>query len=122
MGHLDASGLGYRLSDGRQLLEEVSFRVGSGDVVALVGENGAGKTTLLRMLSGELPSLSGGVSVQATRTFTFNASNEVTRSRPRTRHDRFPRVRRSYGWERAMPACSCRGLSQPASGSSSGTP
>ncbi len=40
--------------DGRVLLDEVSFRVGDGAKVALVGANGAGKTTLLRIVTGEL--------------------------------------------------------------------
>jgi ATPase subunit of ABC transporter with duplicated ATPase domains len=36
------------------LLEDVSFRVGDGQKVALVGANGAGKTTLLRIITGDL--------------------------------------------------------------------
>lgn len=45
------------------LLADVSFRVGEGAVVALVGANGAGKTTLLRLLSGELKAHGGTVTV-----------------------------------------------------------
>src|SRR4051794_28012449 len=48
MGHVDVAGVTYELPDGRMLLDEVSFRVGDGAKVALVGANGAGKTTLLR--------------------------------------------------------------------------
>ncbi len=44
----------YELPDGRVLLDDVSFRVGDGAKVALVGANGAGKTTLLRIVTGEL--------------------------------------------------------------------
>ncbi|MFD7921583.1 ABC-F family ATP-binding cassette domain-containing protein [Streptomyces sp. NPDC059740] len=61
MGHLEASHLDYYLPDGRTLLSDVSFHVGDGTVVALVGANGAGKTTLLRMLSGELQAHGGTV-------------------------------------------------------------
>jgi ATPase subunit of ABC transporter with duplicated ATPase domains len=61
MGHLQVSHLDYYLPDGRLMLNDVSFRVGQGDVAALVGPNGAGKTTLLRLLSGELKPDSGTV-------------------------------------------------------------
>lgn len=62
MGHLEAGHLEYYLPDGRPLLGDVSFRVGEGAVVALVGANGAGKTTLLRLLSGEFKPHGGTVS------------------------------------------------------------
>ncbi len=51
----------YELPDGRVLLDDVSFRVGEGAKVALVGANGAGKTTLLRIVTGDLRPHSGGV-------------------------------------------------------------
>jgi len=37
---------------GNVVLSDVSFEVGRGEIVALVGENGAGKTTLMRILFG----------------------------------------------------------------------
>lgn len=61
MGHVEVAHLEYVLPDGRVLLDDVSFRVGEGAVVALVGANGAGKTTLLRMISGELAPEEGSV-------------------------------------------------------------
>ncbi len=51
----------YELPDGRVLLDDVSFRVGEGAKVALVGANGAGKTTLLRIITGELAPHAGVV-------------------------------------------------------------
>jgi len=64
VGFLEASSLAYQLNDGRLLFDDVSFRVGPGQVVALVGDNGAGKTTLLRILGGELTALRGSAQVQ----------------------------------------------------------
>ncbi|GAA4887651.1 ABC-F family ATP-binding cassette domain-containing protein [Saccharopolyspora cebuensis] len=64
MGFLEASALSYRLGDGRELFRDVSFRVGAGHVVALVGDNGAGKTTLLRIAAGELRPESGAATGQ----------------------------------------------------------
>ncbi|MET9876129.1 ATP-binding cassette domain-containing protein [Actinacidiphila glaucinigra] len=63
MGHVDVAHLEYYLPDGRVLLGDVSFRVGEGAAVALVGANGAGKTTLLRLISGELKPHGGTVTV-----------------------------------------------------------
>ncbi|GAA2415432.1 ATP-binding cassette domain-containing protein [Streptomyces glaucosporus] len=63
MGHVEAAHLEYWLPDGRMLLNDVSFRVGEGASVALVGANGAGKTTLLRLISGELKPHGGTVTV-----------------------------------------------------------
>jgi ATPase subunit of ABC transporter with duplicated ATPase domains len=36
---------------GSYLFEEVTFRLGAGDRVGLVGKNGAGKSTMLKMLA-----------------------------------------------------------------------
>ncbi|WP_363326332.1 ATP-binding cassette domain-containing protein [Haloactinopolyspora sp.] len=61
MGHIDLNGVGFTLPDGRVLLDDISFRVGDGAKVALIGANGSGKTTLLKIIAGELGSHAGAV-------------------------------------------------------------
>jgi len=63
MGHIDVSTVEYTLSDGRLLLNDVSFRVGDGAKVALIGPNGSGKTTLIRMICGDIKPDKGSVSI-----------------------------------------------------------
>ncbi len=62
MGHVELAGVSYHLPDGRVLLDDVSFRVAEGSIVALVGANGAGKTTLLKITAGDLTPTAGSVS------------------------------------------------------------
>ncbi len=48
-------------------LDDVSFRVHEGQIVALIGPNGAGKTTLLNVIAGALEATSGEVFFQGKR-------------------------------------------------------
>src|SRR5258705_5804661 len=61
MGHVDVAGIGFELPDGRVLLDDITFRVGDGAKVALVGANGSGKTTLIRIIAGDLKPHSGSI-------------------------------------------------------------
>ena len=49
---------------GTYLFEEVTFRLGAGDRVGLVGKNGAGKSTMLKILSKELAPDSGVIATE----------------------------------------------------------
>lgn len=60
---LSVAGLGVRLS-GRDVLDDVTFEVGRGELVGLIGANGAGKTTLMRAIIGLLKASSGSVVVR----------------------------------------------------------
>jgi len=44
-------------------LDDVSFSVEKGEVVAILGKNGAGKSTLLKVLAGVLPPTAGSVTI-----------------------------------------------------------
>ncbi len=68
----------------RLLLDRVTWRLGPGDRVAVVGVNGSGKTSLLRLLTGDLPPTTGRVRVGAT-VRVAHLSQEVTELEPSQR-------------------------------------
>lgn len=49
---------------GTYLFEEVTFRLGAGDRVGLIGKNGAGKSTMLKILSGDIRPDSGVIATE----------------------------------------------------------
>lgn len=59
---LEFSGIGKSFP-GVRALDNVSFRVTGGKVLALLGENGAGKSTLLKILSGDLQPDEGSIMI-----------------------------------------------------------
>ncbi|WP_217183020.1 ABC-F family ATP-binding cassette domain-containing protein [Streptomyces sp. AC495_CC817] len=63
MGYIDVAGVSLTLPDGRPLLDEAAFRVGSDSTSALIGPNGAGKTTLLRIIRGDQAADAGVVTI-----------------------------------------------------------
>ena len=52
-------------------IQDLSFAVGSGEILGLLGPNGAGKTTTMRILAGFFPPTSGRVSVNGADLFDF---------------------------------------------------
>lgn len=60
---LSASNLKKRYKS-RTVVHDVSFEVGSGEVVGLLGPNGAGKTTCFYMIVGLVPSDGGSIQLQ----------------------------------------------------------
>ena len=57
-------------------VNDVSFGVGSGDLVSLIGPNGAGKTTLFNILTGQLSPTAGRVVYEG---------SDISRERPSRR-------------------------------------
>ncbi|TWO33451.1 ATP-binding cassette domain-containing protein [Seonamhaeicola sediminis] len=56
---------------GEYLFEDITFKLGSGDRVGLIGKNGAGKSTMLKILSKELEPDSGQIATDKTLKIGF---------------------------------------------------
>lgn len=52
-----------KLYNEQKALNNVSFEINTGEIVAFIGPNGAGKSTLMKIICGSLPSTSGLVTV-----------------------------------------------------------
>jgi len=59
---IEVEGLTKRYGD-FTAIEDITFRVEKGEIVAFLGPNGAGKTTTMRVLTGYLPATDGKVAV-----------------------------------------------------------
>jgi ATP-binding cassette subfamily F protein 3 len=71
---------------GTYLFEEVTFRLGSGDRVGLVGKNGAGKSTMLKILAGDIKPDSGNIDFVKGRTVleeAYQAFEEIKKAEHR---------------------------------------
>ncbi len=64
-------GIGKRFG-ALQVLENISFQVQSGEIIALLGASGCGKSTLLNILSGLLPPDQGRILIQGRPAAQFN--------------------------------------------------
>ena len=69
----------YAGYNGQVILENVSFTVGTGEIVGLIGPNGAGKSTLLKTLRGILPLLSGSAALMGVDIETLPAKDFARR-------------------------------------------
>jgi osmoprotectant transport system ATP-binding protein len=84
---LEVDGLGYVMADrgagaagrGRVIVQDVSFAVGPGETLVLLGRSGSGKTTTLKLINRLLEPTAGTVRVAGERT----AELPVTRLRRR---------------------------------------
>ena len=67
---LDINNLGVSFG-GEVLFENLSFRIGRGDRIGLIGKNGAGKSTLLKLLAGKNSPSVGGMSLEKNVTIGY---------------------------------------------------
>jgi len=66
---VDFEDVSYQTEDGKQILKDVTWRLGPGDRIGLLGANGAGKTTLLQLMTGELTPGAGRIKIGKTVKF-----------------------------------------------------
>ncbi|ABL68295.1 ABC transporter ATP-binding protein [Paracoccus denitrificans] len=65
--------------DRSQILFDISFEVGAGEVVCLMGRNGMGKTTTVRALMGLLPAWDGAVEFEGRQLNGMSAARVAKR-------------------------------------------
>lgn len=60
---LELERVSFAYEKSRPFIQELSFRVGEGDFIGLLGANGSGKSTIMRLASGLLKPALGGISL-----------------------------------------------------------
>lgn len=63
MHGIEAKGLSFSYGRGKKVLSDVSFQIGQGENIGLIGANGVGKSTLLKLIVGLLSDYSGELKV-----------------------------------------------------------
>ncbi len=62
---------------GTQAVDDISFDVHAGEIVALLGENGAGKSTLIKLLAGIYPRDSGAILIDGRPELQWRSTNRA---------------------------------------------
>ncbi|MFP6816237.1 MAG: ABC transporter ATP-binding protein [Pseudomonadales bacterium] len=87
---LSVEGLHKRYLDGaseRRVLDDVSFQLSAGEVLAVCGPSGSGKSTLLNLIAGLMPADAGVIKLQtAGREVDIAALDPAARTLIRRRH------------------------------------
>ncbi|MDR3354157.1 MAG: ABC transporter ATP-binding protein [Synergistaceae bacterium] len=73
---LEVSGVSLSL-DGRNILSDVAFSVGSGDFICMVGRNGAGKSSIFKCVVGIYKNFSGVIEIGGARSSEFSDRNRA---------------------------------------------
>ena len=71
-GFVEFVATGFRVRDGRAILDELSLTVEEGETVALIGRSGSGKTTALKLVNALLMPTVGEVRVAGRATTGWN--------------------------------------------------
>src|SRR5687768_10049352 len=79
---VELENIGFSYSADKTVLKEITFGLGKGDTLAVVGASGCGKSTLLRIIAGILPQaadhrLSGRVLINGQSPDAYRASGKV---------------------------------------------
>ena len=61
-------------------VDNVSFAIGQGEIVGLLGHNGAGKTTIMKMMTGYLEPTEGNITVDELDIGKESSQNSKKRS------------------------------------------
>ena len=80
---LALSGLGKHFG-GVQAVKDLSFSMGSGEIVGLIGPNGSGKSTSVNLISGTLPPSNGDIRFAGTSVSRLTVSERVPLGLART--------------------------------------
>ncbi|MBD8021946.1 heme ABC transporter ATP-binding protein [Brevibacterium gallinarum] len=70
---LTVSGINVSYDERRRVLDGIDLTVRAGEVLALVGPNGAGKSTLLGVITGDVETASGDVTICSQPAHAWNA-------------------------------------------------
>ena len=71
---LEIESLTYQIKK-KKLLNDISFKVESGDMISVVGPNGSGKSTLIRLIAGEIIPSSGWIKFHNKNIYDWNPLN-----------------------------------------------
>ncbi len=69
---LELDSVRYSYEKNKAFINDLSFKVGVGEFIGLLGANGSGKSTILKLGSGILKPTSGTVSLWGKGLHTFN--------------------------------------------------
>jgi ATP-binding cassette subfamily F protein 3 len=76
---LEVSDLSFGYTSDNILFQNISFALGKGECLGIIGKNGKGKSTLLNTIAGELTPLSGTVRTHPATTFAHFGQTNINR-------------------------------------------